>query len=214
MVILAVSTSSKNPSAALYSAPCPDSGSFFLKTDESGKPHSVSLMPLVDDLLKQANVELSDIDLFAVDVGPGSFTGVRIGVTTVNAFAYAEKKPIVAVSSLAALRHARSGKNIGKTLCMLDARNGNGYAAVYDGENCIIPPCACVQGEILDLLSGSEYTVIGDCCGKKDSVSAWLVISEVLALHAADALQTCSYAVPMYLRPSQAERMAELHKKQ
>ena len=145
MIILAVSTSAKYPSAALCSDSDSSRRTIIVQTDESGKPHSVSLMPLIDSMLEKAGLQLSDIDLFAVDAGPGSFTGVRIGVTTVNAFAYAEKKPIAAVSSLAALRHAAQGRFGNRILCMLDARNGNGYAAVYEGEECIVPPCACVQ---------------------------------------------------------------------
>ena len=208
MIILAVSTSAKYPSAALCSDSDSSRRTIIVQTDESGKPHSVSLMPLIDSMLEKAGLQLSDVDLFAVDVGPGSFTGVRIGVTTVNAFAYAEKKPIAAVSSLAALRHAAQGRFGNRILCMLDARNGNGYAAVYEGEECIVPPCACVQKEMLDSLSGTEYIVVGDCCGNHDSVNAGLVIAEVLARRADDSLKTCSYAAPMYLRPSQAERMA------
>ena len=157
MIILAVSTSAKYPSAALCSDSDSSRRTIIVQTDESGKPHSVSLMPLIDSMLEKAGLQLSDIDLFAVDAGPGSFTGVRIGVTTVNAFAYAEKKPIAAVSSLAALRHAAQGRFGNRILCMLDARNGNGYAAVYEGEECIVPPCACVQKEMLDSLSGTEY---------------------------------------------------------
>ena len=157
MIILAVSTSAKYPSAALCSDSDSSRRTIIVQTDESGKPHSVTLMPLIDSMLEKAGLQLSDIDLFAVDAGPGSFTGVRIGVTTVNAFAYAEKKPIAAVSSLAALRHAAQGRFGNRILCMLDARNGNGYAAVYEGEECIVPPCACVQKEMLDSLSGTEY---------------------------------------------------------
>ena len=89
MIILAVSTSAKYPSAALCSDSDSSRRTIIVQTDESGKPHSVSLMPLIDSMLEKAGLQLSDIDLFAVDAGPGSFTGVRIGVTTVNAFAYA-----------------------------------------------------------------------------------------------------------------------------
>ena len=117
MIILAVSTSAKYPSAALCSDSDSSRRTIIVQTDESGKPHSVSLMPLIDSMLEKAGLQLSDIDLFAVDAGPGSFTGVRIGVTTVNAFAYAEKKPIAAVSSLAALRHAAQGRFGNRILC-------------------------------------------------------------------------------------------------
>ena len=113
MIILAVSTSAKYPSAALCSDSDSSRRTIIVQTDESGKPHSVSLMPLIDSMLERAGLQLSDIDLFAVDAGPGSFTGVRIGVTTVNALAYAEKKPIAAVST--------SGKDFGNHEPCIDA---------------------------------------------------------------------------------------------
>lgn len=53
---------------------------------DDGNTHSVKLMPLLDKLLKETNTQISDIDLFACDIGPGSFTGIRIGVSTVKAF--------------------------------------------------------------------------------------------------------------------------------
>ena len=174
---------------------------------QHGLTHSETILPEVERAMEASGLKCGDIDVFAAVAGPGSFTGVRIGVTTVNAFAYAEKKPIAAVSSLAALRHAAQKRFGNRILCMLDARNGNGYAAVYEGEECTVPPCACVQKEMLDSLSGTEYIVVGDCCGNHDSVNAGLVIAEVLARRADDSLKTCSYAAPMYLRPSQAERM-------
>lgn len=112
------------------------------------------------------------------------------------------KKSLLQLSArLAALRHAAQGRFGNRILCMLDARNGNGYAAVYEGEECIVPPCACVQKEMLDSLSGTEYIVVGDCCGNHDSVNAGLVIAEVLARRADDSLKTCSYAAPMYPAP-------------
>ena len=207
MLILAVSTSAKNPSAALLRA----DGSIAVKTDESGSPHSVSLMPLVDELLSENGIRAEDADLFAVDIGPGSFTGVRIGVSAVNAMAAACKKMIVPVSSLAALRHARGEIDGDKTVVtLLDARNGNGYAAVYRGGACVLKPCACVIGEIMAQY-GEQSVLIGDCFGMRDQCSAELVIREALAMldkakaNGEDCL--VSSAVPLYLRPSQAERM-------
>ena len=67
------------------------------------KTHSEKLMPLIDEILKTNNVTLNDIDLFACGVGPGSFTGVRIGVSTIKAFVDSSNKPCVAVSSFESL---------------------------------------------------------------------------------------------------------------
>lgn len=202
MKILAVSTSQKLPSAALLK----DDGTVSMLEDKTNKPHSVSLMRLVDELMESEGVDLSSVDLFAVDVGPGSFTGVRIGVSAVNAMAFAVNKPVIPVSSLAALRHAAPNQN-GKLTVMLDCRNGNGYAARYDGEQCVLEPCACVQADILNQLGENEL-LIGDCCGHNDACNAELVISEALSMlkkHGEECLT--ANAVPLYLRPSQAERM-------
>ena len=195
MKLLAVSTSAKLPSAALF---CGED--IKLLEDASSAPHSVSLMPLVDRLLSENGLSASDIDLFAADIGPGSFTGVRIGVSAVNAMAFALQKPIVPVSSLAALRHAAKDP-LGRVCAMLDCRNGNGYAAVFEGGECIMEPCACVKSELLGRLG--EYELVGES-GQTD---ARLVLLEALEMLKKDPSCAVSSAVPLYLRPSQAERM-------
>ncbi|MBQ5487525.1 MAG: tRNA (adenosine(37)-N6)-threonylcarbamoyltransferase complex dimerization subunit type 1 TsaB [Clostridia bacterium] len=201
MKMLAVSTSAKLPSAAILL----DDRSIALSEDKSGRPHSVSLMHLVDDLLNKNGIEPSEIDIFAVDVGPGSFTGVRIGVSIVNAMAYALSKPVIAVPSLCALRHLSDSKE--QVVAMLDARNGNGYAAAFQGESCILEPCACVQSEIIENYC-KDAELVGDCCGRHDQSNAKLVILEALAmLQKNDDDVKVRSAVPLYLRPSQAERM-------
>ena len=75
----------------------------------AGKKHAETLLPLIDDLLEENGVTIHDIDLFAVDIGPGSFTGVRIGVSLVNALAFATGKQIVAVDSLETLARSVGG---------------------------------------------------------------------------------------------------------
>ena len=204
MIMLAVSTSAKVPSAALLM----QDGSILLREDLTNRPHSVSLMPLIDALLDEAGLSVSDVELFAVDVGPGSFTGVRIGVSAVNAMAFALNKPIVPVSSLCALRRLAQTEK-GTVLTLLDCRNGNGYAAVFEDGACTLEPCACVQSELLAGL-GKDYAVYGDCLGRADHCSAELVIKEALAMLASGGM-SCAAAssVPLYLRPSQAERMKQ-----
>ena len=94
--------------------------------------HSVRLMPAIDDVLKRAGLKIQDIDGFAVTIGPGSFTGLRIGVGTVKSFSYALKKPIVGVITLDAL--AYNLKFADKLICpILDARKQEVYSAIYRG---------------------------------------------------------------------------------
>jgi len=98
--------------------------------------HSSLLVPMIDRVMKKARLKLGDIDGFCVSIGPGSFTGLRIGVATVKGLACALKKPIVAVPTLDAIaENARALKGI---ICpVLDARKGKVYACLYrsDGKD-------------------------------------------------------------------------------
>jgi tRNA threonylcarbamoyladenosine biosynthesis protein TsaB len=85
----------------------------------------------VERALSLAGVRIGDIDLFAVGIGPGSFTGVRIGVATAKGLALAEKKPIVGVSSLRVLAAGIAG-GAGLLVPLLDAHKGELYAAAFE----------------------------------------------------------------------------------
>lgn len=98
----------------------------------SEKEHSETLMPMIDELFKSTNLTLDDIDLIACSVGPGSFTGIRIGIATVKAFADAKNIPVVGVNSLEALAYLGIiEKGEGEYVSILDARNDNVYFAIY-----------------------------------------------------------------------------------
>ena len=95
--------------------------------------HSERLMAEVDHELKRSSLALDDIDTFAVSIGPGSFTGLRIGLSTVKGFSYATGKPVVAVPTLEAL--AWNSPFCRYPVCtMLDARKKEVYAAVFQWE--------------------------------------------------------------------------------
>ncbi|MEG0384652.1 MAG: tRNA (adenosine(37)-N6)-threonylcarbamoyltransferase complex dimerization subunit type 1 TsaB [Solibacillus sp.] len=94
--------------------------------------HSVGAMPAIDEVLNKASVLPAEIDVVAVSEGPGSYTGVRIGVTLAKTLAWAIQKPLVGVSSLKAL--AANVKMSDAVICALfDARRQNVYAGVYEG---------------------------------------------------------------------------------
>ena len=106
------------------------------------KRHAESVLPAAEELLRRHGLKTSDMDAFAVDVGPGSFTGVRIGVCLANALGLAHGKPVIAVNSLETL--AQPFQNENAPVCaLIDARDGNGYGAVYRGGECLVPPAAC-----------------------------------------------------------------------
>ncbi len=98
--------------------------------------HSRLLVPMIDRILKESGMKAGDIDCFAISAGPGSFTGLRIGVTVVKGMAYSLKKKIVVVPTLDVI--ANNAKKIIGIICpVLDARKNKVYACLYrsDGKN-------------------------------------------------------------------------------
>ena len=107
---------------------------------------SERLIAFTDRLLNDAGVELSDVDIFAVGIGPGSFTGVRIGVMTAKTWAQTLHKPLFGVNALEALASYYAGLNDIVVIPLLPCRAGTVYAACYniqmDAPRVIAPPAA------------------------------------------------------------------------
>ena len=94
--------------------------------------HSSRLMPAIDSVLKWGNITVDDLDGCAVGIGPGSFTGIRIGVATVKSICYAVDKPIIGVSTLEAIAYNLRWSN--SIICpLLDARRSEIYGAIFEG---------------------------------------------------------------------------------
>ena len=127
MLTLAFESSAKAASVALLR-----DGSLVSQYSQcSGLTHSRTLLPMAEDLLKNAELKLSDIDLFAVAHGPGSFTGIRIGVSTVKGLSWACNKPCLGVSTLESM--AWHGLAAGGLICpVMDARRQQVYNALFE----------------------------------------------------------------------------------
>lgn len=130
MLILAFESSAKPASAALVKG-----GQLLSQYMQcSALTHSRTLLPMAEDMLKNAELRLSDVDLIAVAHGPGSFTGIRIGVSTVKGLAWAAERPCVGVSTLEAM--AWHGLAVGGYICpVMDARRSQVYNALFKIEN-------------------------------------------------------------------------------
>lgn len=100
---------------------------------DTGRTHSENLMPMIQQAFKQSNLALKDIDLLVCDKGPGSFTGIRIGIATVKAFHDSLSIPCIGVNSLEAL--AYSVKKEGFIVSIIDCKNDNCYFALYELRN-------------------------------------------------------------------------------
>ena len=97
--------------------------------------HSENLMPMIKKSLENLNLSLSDIDLFACSKGPGSFTGIRIGVSTICAFRDYFNKPAIGISSLESLAYNILSEENSLVCSIIDAKNNNVYAGLFKYEN-------------------------------------------------------------------------------
>ena len=128
MLTLALEASAKAASAAL----CRDGALLGQYFQNCGLTHSVTLLPMAEALLKNNGLTTADVDLFAVSHGPGSFTGVRIGVSTVKGLAWAAEKPCVGVSTLEAMAWNGLCAAPGSLVCCaMDARRAQVYNALF-----------------------------------------------------------------------------------
>ena len=130
MKILAIDTSSKFLNIALGE-------DNFIIAEEShllDRQHSALLVPKVKELLEKCNSNISDIDAFVIGLGPGSFTGLRIGVSSIKGFGIATKKPCVGVASIDALA-MNAAVEKATVVPVIDAKRGQVYSAIYKRKN-------------------------------------------------------------------------------
>lgn len=210
MIILAISTSSSNASVSLLE----DDKLIKELNISDQRTHSEKLMPLIEELFKTTNLQLSQVNLIACDIGPGSFTGIRIGVASVKAMAEAKEIPVVGVSSLEALAYNVRGFDY---ICsIIDARNNQVYSAIFNKNYDLISDYfadninnltsifkqyknMAYVGDGLKLLNNS-FEFDNNIYSRNVGLAGYKKFSQGLYTDA-DNLSV------MYLRPSQAERM-------
>ena len=228
MSILAIDTATQVSSVAVASV---DKLAAEL-TMQAKLTHSETLMPHIKEVLRMANVRKENLEGIAVSIGPGSFTGLRIGLAAAKAMAYALNLPIVGVSTLKALAFHYPVPGI-RIVSLLDAQKGNAYRESYEwehGELRIVNPVEVLPiAEILAECaeSGREVVVLGDIAarrirGKVDLPSnvsvapahlvmprsacvAMLGLQEFAAGHADNVMNM----EPVYIRRSEAEVLWE-----
>lgn len=231
MKILGVDSTATSASASILS----DDKILSLEFSNTGLTHSQTLLTMVDNALKTANLSINDIDYFAVSKGPGSFTGVRIGVALIKGLSQPLNKKCIAVSTLEVI--AKPLENTGVlAVAVMDARCSQVYTAQFDcenGLNRLTPDEAITIDELTQKLSSVNKTIvlIGDganICYKKmkdalsnvkiaplgiryqSAASVVAIAKEVIECDEGSAISS-NELLPSYLRLSQAER--ELKKK-
>ena len=213
MKILCIDTSSKLCSVAILK-----NTTLINKLElDNGLTHSETLMPLIKDLLEKSNLSLKDINLLVSDIGPGSFTGIRIGVATCKAFSDSINIPCVGISSLEVL--AYNSKNDGIICSTIDCKNDNCYFALYElvDENYTVleEPCAKTVTEVLDILntkySDKQINFVGDGIPSY-STNCYLNVENLGIAGYKKFISNNNIGediLPLYLKKPQAQRQLE-----
>ena len=168
--------------------------------------HSVVLMEEIDGALSRAQMTAAECDFFAVVVGPGSFTGIRIGIATVKGLAFAAGKQVLPVTSLDCIAYSVEDAPV---LALVDAGHGAVYACAYEKDRSVAVPPAYRTAEASELANtflpyahkalsfgGKEAAVADVCLGLERAVEA-----------KKDALADAAELTALYLRKSSAEEM-------
>lgn len=229
MLILALESTAQIASAALWL----DGNVLALSSLSSGNTHSTTLLPMVEQMLKNTGRRISDVDLFACTVGPGSFTGVRIGAATLQGLAFGTDKPCVGVSSLTAMAYQLRG--FSGILCpVIGARRSQLYSALFrsDGNHVtrLTEDGIVLTTELTAYLAAYDdpvhFTGDGYPDARKAAVHPHLCTTPAaLRIPSAFAAAEAAYALyestpdksvfalssiqPVYLRKTQAERERE-----
>lgn len=227
MIVLSIDTSTPATVVGLRLA---DGATLQARDDPGGgeRPgHATRLLPLANELLSEAGMEWSAIARIAVGVGPGTFTGLRIGVATARGLSQSLAVELVAVSSLSALSHAARGEKPdgAGVLAVIDARRNEVFVAAYDGDVEVLPPQTLAPTDTSGLLARAEantslahWMAVGDGAIRyRDAIESLGVVvpDEDSPLHRIDACSLCDLGelaspgsvevVPDYLRRPDAE---------
>lgn len=188
MNILAIDTTSDNMTVALSVK-----GKIFSKIGRAeSKKHNSQILPFIDEVLAEAKISLGEVDHFACVVGPGSFTGIRIGVSSVNALAFALSKKCVPITALEELAFGVCEKDF---YCAIDCRHDNFYYARFNGDY----TNTVEIGEItLAELEKKEKVIFKD--GPSDPCALIEIAKHKIEMGKFEMLS------PLYLKKSQAER--------
>lgn len=233
MKILSIDTSSNICGVSIL-----DDNNLICNLDsDTGRTHSENLMPMIKDALSKVNLTLKEIGLIVCDIGPGSFTGIRIGIATIKAFKDSLNIPCIGISSLEALAY-NINNNSNLVCSILDCKKDNCYFALYERNEKIFETLIEPQAEDIystlsilksyldDNFENSNITFVGDGSKIYETQIKETFNDSLIADENQDILNTfnlgiCGYQkfinsgyitediLPLYLKKPQAQRLLE-----
>ena len=182
-------------------------GKYYTFTEPQLRHTSAVLLPAVENLLAEAKITLSDLDCFGVTLGPGSFTGIRVGLVTVKAWAYALGKPCVGVNSLLAGAYITNNPCIS----LIDGSNGTCYVAAYGADKKEVSPPRCIYAADIPAELKGGFDIVADNSLSSYIDKPFLTVNPAKSLPLAierGKSQKYDALTPLYIRKSQPERKA------
>lgn len=168
--------------------------------EKGNNDHSVTLMPTIEKMFQDNQVFIDDIDEIIVGIGPGSYTGVRIGVVIAKMFAWTKNIPIKTVSTLALI--ASSSQRDGRILTMIDARRNNAFMGEFNLDNGIL---SAINDEVFGNKSLKDNVIDKSNVIENGKPNMKLIMQSNLM----DNVEDVHLLAPNYLRQTEAERSLE-----
>ncbi len=220
MKILSVDTSAVCASVAITES----EKIISLCSTNAGLTHSRTLLPMIDSALNNSETPLSDVDVFACSVGPGSFTGIRIGIACIKGLADGSDKKCIPVSTLEALAYNLLGQNV-IACSVMDARCNQVYCALFEVDGNVVRRLTDDEAIKIDELSNKlkcfdkNVVFVGDGAKICHRALGYYIAPPVLRFQNAASVGICAFRnfsekellsaaelMPVYLRLPQAER--------
>lgn len=210
MKYLCINTAGKNIEIALV---YDSKRLFWFGTDF--KQASVALLPQIDKMLGELNISLEQLDFFACVSGPGSFTGIRIGISTIRAFCYALNKKAIVINYLQLLAYNDNADDTESIISVIDGSNFTAYVGAYNSDReCLLQPKCLSHSQLSDFLQQVDEpnivcvddgiaSVVKGCTPKTDGSSLMRAVEQAALNN--DNFVDYNLVVPLYIRVSQAE---------
>lgn len=214
MTLLAIDTSANLCAVCVWK----DNAAIVSITQDIGTGHAELLMGMIDEALAQAGKNYADLTRIGVVIGPGSFTGVRVGVSTARGLALALNIPAVGITTLEGLAREAQSRHPGcSVLAVIDARRDQFYSALYDASTSLIAEPAVLDAEGTAARTGDAELVLTG--SGSAAISALLPNREILAESATASVETYARLAaampagvekpkPLYLRGADAKPQA------
>ncbi len=211
-LILNIDTALENASVCLSR----DEAILLMLQNNDQKDHAAWMHPAIDNLLKECSYHVTDIDAVAVSIGPGSYTGLRVGLAAAKGICYALKIPLISVSTLEAMAYAVKEEATELICPLIDARRMEVYSAIFDKQMAEIEkPQAMVinassftdrlqQQKILFCGSGSkklqEILTHYNASFSQTNMTAAAIAALAMEKHLQQAYSDLAYAEPLYIK--------------